>query len=458
VAGLFLVIRYFLNLSNSIVRSNALQDATMYSEALEEFRTIYTAQIVNRLAGHDIEITHDYKNKEKAIPLPATLSMELAEAISKKSTQTHSRLYSDYPFPWRKDREKLDSFEINALDELKKNPDKPYFSFEDFRGKPYLRFAVADKMRESCVDCHNTHPQSPKRDWKTGDVRGVLEVNWPMETFNAHVKTSLNQSKQMLFFLTFSWILLLCWMMFRVHKYSSQLNQKVNELAVSNQELDDFAYIASHDLKEPLRGIHNFSAMIIEDYEKQLDPQGKEKLNTLSRLSKRMESDINDLIYFSRVGRTDINREWLNLNTMVSEIIDSLQFLISENRVSIRINQPLPTIFCDRIKIKEVFHNLLTNAIKYNDKEEKWVEIGYQATNGDYKIPTFYVKDNGIGIMEKHIDLIFKIFKRLHSEKKFGGGTGAGLTIVKKIIQKHSGKIWVESKPQQGTTFFFTIK
>ena len=221
--------------------------------------------------------------------------------------------------------------------------------------------------------------------------------------------------------------------------------------------MDDFAYFASHDLKEPLRGIHNFSSIIIEDYEDKLDSQGKDKLDTLIRLTTRMESLINDLMYFSRVGRTEIKREDTDLNLLLSDITDSLQFSISEKQIDIRIPQELPIVSCDRVGIKEVFHNLLTNAIKYNDKEEKWVEIGCQSQNGIDASQIFYVRNNGIGIREKHMESVFRIFKRLHGQNKFGGGTGAGLTIVKKIIQRHDGQIWIESTFKQGTTFYFTI-
>ena len=278
-----------------------------------------------------------------------------------------------------------------------------------------------------------------------------------METFNAQVKSGLNKTKQMLWVITAFWLILLGWMMYRIHRYSTVLNKKVDELAVSNQELDDFAYIASHDLKEPLRGIHNYSSIIIEDYEDKLDSEGTDKLTTLIRLTKRMENIINDLLYFSRVGRTDINREKTDLNHLIAEITDSLQFSISENQVTCRIPETLPIVSCDHVRLKEVFYNLLTNAIKYNDKEHKWIEIGYQDEDRTKSSPIFYVRDNGIGIKENHVGKVFKLFKRLHGRNKFGGGTGAGLTIVKKIIQKHGGEIWLESTPGQGTTFYFTI-
>jgi two-component system, chemotaxis family, sensor kinase Cph1 len=121
----------------------------------------------------------------------------------------------------------------------------------------------------------------------------------------------------------------------------------------------------------------------------------------------------------------------------------------------------LPTISCDRTQISELFTNLLTNAIKYNDKAEKWVEIGFtQSDSSDPQDPslyTFYVRDNGIGIPPQHLERVFQIFKRLHTQDQYGGGTGAGLTIVQKIVERHGGKIWVESTLDQGSTFYFTL-
>lgn len=231
----------------------------------------------------------------------------------------------------------------------------------------------------------------------------------------------------------------------------AQLNM---ELKRSNSELDAFAYIASHDLKEPLRGIHNYSNFLIEDYGDILNEDGRAKLQTLVRLTQRMEDLIDSLLHFSRLGRVDLSMQQTDLNQVIHRILDLLSPRIEEMGIEIRIPQPLPTVYCDRIQVGEVFSNLITNAIKYNDKAEKWIEIGYFHRN---ETLIFYVKDNGIGIREKHFDAIFRIFKRLHGQNKFGGGTGAGLTIAKKIVERHSGKIWVESTYGEGSTFYFTL-
>lgn len=241
-----------------------------------------------------------------------------------------------------------------------------------------------------------------------------------------------------------------------VLRKADELAQLNIELERSNKELDAFAYIASHDLKEPLRGIHNYSNFLMEDYGDTLNEEGKEKLRTLIRLTQRMEDLIDSLLHFSRLGRADLSMQPTNLNDVVHRILDMLSARIEESGVEIRIPRQLPTVECDRIQIGEVFSNLIVNAIKYNDKANKWIEIGY-LDNLPRPI-TFYVQDNGIGIREKHFESIFRIFKRLHGPNKYGGGTGAGLTIVRKIVERHGGKIWVESNYGQGSIFYFTLE
>ncbi|MFN6537192.1 MAG: ATP-binding protein [Nostoc sp. EkiNYC01] len=242
-----------------------------------------------------------------------------------------------------------------------------------------------------------------------------------------------------------------------VLRKADELAQLNIELERRNNELDAFAYIASHDLKEPLRGIHNYSNFLIEDYGEIIDEEGRHKLRTLIRLTQRMEDLIDSLLHFSRLGRIDLSMQDTDINIIVQRNLDLLSARIEEMGVEIRIPRPLPTVYCDRVQVGEVFNNLIANAIKYNDKPEKWIEIGYVQAASTAPV-TFYVRDNGIGIREKHFEAIFRIFKRLHGPSKYGGGTGAGLTITKKIVERHGGKIWVESTYGEGSTFYFTLQ
>jgi signal transduction histidine kinase len=246
----------------------------------------------------------------------------------------------------------------------------------------------------------------------------------------------------------------------RVDDRTRELARRNEELHQSNKELDDFAYIASHDLKEPLRGIHNFSNFLLEDYAGKLDADGRSKLETLMRLTKRMETLIDSLLQFSRLGRVDLAIDRVDLNDIVAEVLDSLAITLQEEKVEIRVPRPLPKVRADRVRVGEIFANLVVNALKYNDKPQKWIEIGTTQNGSPLGAgpPVFYVRDNGIGIPEKHYDAVFRIFKRLHGRDQFGGGTGAGLTIVKKIVERHHGQIWLESSPGEGTTFYFTLQ
>lgn len=234
----------------------------------------------------------------------------------------------------------------------------------------------------------------------------------------------------------------------------AQLKRYTQELERSNKALDEFAYIASHDLKEPLRGIHNYTSFLQEDYAAKLDDQGRYYLERMHRLAERLTTLIDRLLRYSRLGSTALTITPVNMNSLVDEVVEDLLPSLKERQIEIRRPHTLSTIPCDEIWIGELIQNLITNAAKYNDKPEKWIEIGYSAEHGRQ---VFYVRDNGIGIPLQHQDTIFRIFKRLHEQEKFGGGTGAGLTIARKIVHRHGGNIWVESTEGEGSTFYFTF-
>jgi two-component system, chemotaxis family, sensor kinase Cph1 len=250
--------------------------------------------------------------------------------------------------------------------------------------------------------------------------------------------------------------------------------QKADELALvntelerSNTELDSFAYIASHDLKEPLRGIHNYSSFLIEDYGELLGEAGTKKLTTLMRLTQRMEDLINSLLHYSQFGRADLQFQPVNLGEMVESVLDVIA-ISQPSSTDFRIPRPMPIVQCDRTQVNELFSNLISNAIRYNNQAEKWVEIGYLLPEEltpnllvllhlDRPQTVFLIKDNGIGIRAQHLETIFKIFKRLHAQGAYGEGTGAGLTIAKKVVERHGGTIAVESTYGEGSTFYFTL-
>jgi two-component system, chemotaxis family, sensor kinase Cph1 len=234
---------------------------------------------------------------------------------------------------------------------------------------------------------------------------------------------------------------------------ADELAKIILELERSNKELDSFAYAASHDLKEPLRGIHNYSTILLEDYGSLLDAEGIDYLNTLVRLTQRMDSLIDALLRLSQLGQAEIRRQTTDFNQLLGRVLEMFRASRQQKTVDIRIPRPLPTVECD-VLVSEVFTNLISNAFKYSDRTSQWIEVGYL----DSSPAVFYIRDNGIGIQPHHQETIFRLFKRLHSQEKYGGGTGAGLAIAKKIVERHGGRIWVESIYGEGSTFFFTLQ
>jgi hypothetical protein len=174
--------------------------------------------VVNRVRPHGVEVTHDYETKEGAIPLPVTFAMALGKSIGEKGSGAQPRLYSAYPFPWREDYVVPDSFEAAAWEFLNSNSDKPYYSFTEFEGASVVRYATADIMQTGCVSCHNSHPDSPKTDWKEGDVRGVLEVILPIDTNLTVSKTGLARTFVFMILITLFGVVLFAVVVYRLRR------------------------------------------------------------------------------------------------------------------------------------------------------------------------------------------------------------------------------------------------
>jgi len=233
-----------------------------------------------------------------------------------------------------------------------------------------------------------------------------------------------------------------------------EIRSHVNALQRSNQELDDFAYIASHDLKEPLRGLSHNARFLMEDFGDQISEAGQRRLARMTYLCQRMERLVDDLLYFSRLGRQDLAVKPTDLNAIIDDIETMMETTLQEAGARIIIPERLPVIICDQPRVAELFRNLITNAVKYNDKPEKHVIVGHaRQAEGD----VFFVRDNGIGIMPRYHQEVFRIFRRLNDEDDAVKGTGVGLTFVKKIVERHGGRIWIDSEPGRGSTFYFTL-
>ncbi|MHC4212404.1 MAG: ATP-binding protein [Planctomycetota bacterium] len=225
------------------------------------------------------------------------------------------------------------------------------------------------------------------------------------------------------------------------------INRKVESI---NQELKDFAYIISHDLKAPLRGIKTLADWLAKDYADKLDDNGKEQLNLLISRVDRMHNLIEGVLTYSRVGRVEEDKLQVDLNELMHEITD---MVAPPENITIIVDENLPILECEKTRITQVFENLLSNAIKYMDKPQGQINISCDDNDDEWQ---FCVSDNGPGIEEKYFEKIFRIFQTLTPRDVFES-TGIGLTVIKKIVELHGGKIWVESTIGQGSKFFFTL-
>ena len=241
----------------------------------------------------------------------------------------------------------------------------------------------------------------------------------------------------------------------RVDRYASTLEtavaQRTEELARSNRELEDFASIVAHDLRSPLLTISGYCQLLQEEYGNRLDTEANEYLSHVIGGAARMNRLIEDLLNYSRLGHPKDHLRQVSLESVLAQVSANLESTIRENKAEIR-HDPLPTVTGNQTQLVQLFQNLLDNAIKFRSEMEPLVHVGATQNDVHWK---FTIKDNGIGIKPEHFEQLFQVFNRLHGREY--PGTGIGLAVCKKIVERHGGRIWVESEPSSGTTFSFTL-
>jgi signal transduction histidine kinase len=244
--------------------------------------------------------------------------------------------------------------------------------------------------------------------------------------------------------------------MAKIEEKNVEVGKQKDLLEAVNKELDSFVHTVSHDLRAPLHGIEGFANFLKEDYSSRLDKEGVDYLVRIIAGTRRMNKLIDDLLTLSRISRIMNPYEYVDMNELIQSVLLRIEFDIRKQNVLMKVANGLPTVYCDKIKMGEVFLNLINNAIKFSSKNASarpTVEVGWNDREAAYE---FYVKDNGIGIDKKYHSEVFGIFRRLHTQEEYEG-TGAGLSIVKKVIDDHKGNIWIESEPGKGATFYFTL-
>lgn len=225
--------------------------------------------------------------------------------------------------------------------------------------------------------------------------------------------------------------------------------QLLNELQLRNQDLKDFAYVVSHDLKAPLRAIGSLAGWLVSDYQDKLDAQGQELVRLLLERTERMHNLIEGILEYSKIGRIHEQHKALELEPLLLEVADSLDL---PAHIQLKLDTPLPTLLAEPTRIRQLFSNLIGNAAKFMDKAQGEISVSCQQKDEFWE---FAVSDNGPGIAPKHYEKVFQLFQTLQARDEFES-TGIGLTLVKKIVELYGGSIWLESELGQGSSFIFS--
>jgi len=242
-----------------------------------------------------------------------------------------------------------------------------------------------------------------------------------------------------------------------VHRLNEELEQRVidrtAQLAAANRELEAFSYSVSHDLRAPLRGVNGFVSMLKEEYADRLDAEGNRLLGVVSSEALRMGRLIDDLLAFSRLGRQKMGTTNVDMTALAQVEFDNLTRAPAGAIPRFELH-PLPVAHGDPSMLRQVFANLIGNAIKFSrTRKDPVVEVGSKPGNGEI---TYYIKDNGAGFDARYAHKLFGVFQRLHSEEEYEG-TGVGLALVHRVIHRHGGRVWAESKLGEGATFSFSL-
>lgn len=455
-------------LQTHVVEKSSLSYAKLYSDSIIAFRTLYSSEVVKTAETFGLEVTHDYYSKEKAIPLPATLSILLGQKIGEIGSGATAQLYSPYPFPWRQETGGLrDDFAKKAWKALNNDPEKPFYKFEDFNGKKVLRYAVADRMRSSCIGCHNHHPDSVRRDWNVNDVRGVLDITLPLDGVINSTKKDLQITVYLYSLLAILGIFGIISMIKRHGKQASILEEAVKmrtlelerekgKAEMASQAKTRFLSRMSHEFRTPLNAILGFSQLLDsrlntateKDYCKEIMGAGNHLLEL-----------INEVLDLSKIeaGRLNLNMGPVNVNGLITSACRMVNPLAEVKGITLSYDESTndEVVWADKKCLKQALINLLSNAIKYNRRMGS-VEIFVTAEeHGRIRIN---MTDTGYGLNEDQIRNLFRPFERLGAEKSSIEGLGIGLIISKNLLKEMNGSIGVTSKEGKGSTFWIELQ
>ncbi len=466
------------------MEAQALQSAKQMTDALVEFRTVYTSEVVERVRHRGIPVTHDYVRIEGAIPLPATLSMMLGNRIGAQENGTQTRLYSAFPFPWRRAEGGLDdAFSKDAWAILSKKPSTPFYRFEERNGVPVLRYATADTMRAPCVDCHNSHPDSPKTDWKIGDVRGVMEVITPLSVPLLQSRLGLIETAALMLLMTLGGLSIIGIVLSHLRRVASEANDLAQKTHRANEKLEreieehrqtnesliaareqavvanhaksEFLAFMSHELRTPLNAINGFSEVIKNET---FGPVGNAKYREYSgaihESGQHLLGLINDILDLSKIesGKDDLHESKIDIAAAIKAALNLVGQHAEQGGVRIDLDYPdlLPDLRADKRKLKQILVNLLSNAVKFTDSGGAVTLKAWCRMDSGH---VFQIADTGIGIAPEDIPKALSRFGQV--DGALAGqyqGTGLGLPLTRVLVEQHGGTLDLQSEAGVGTT------
>ena len=455
---------------SNLLESAALEGVSLHAESLEELRTLYTSEVVERLRGRGVTVTHDYAAHEGAIPLPATLSMELGRRIGERGSGAQVRLYSDYPFPWRADGGPRDAFERDALRYLRENPGKVFFRFEDFLGRSALRYAKADLMREDCVSCHNSHPASPKTDWSAGDVRGVLEIIRPLHRLEAQMRESLRETFALAAALILLALAAIALVIRRLLRFSIDLERQVRSRTAdletaraaaeaASRAKSDFLAVVSHELRTPLTSINGALGLLAGPLAARLPNEARALSATALGSSAHLGRLIDDILDVTAIdgGNLRLVVQPVDVNALVARALTLNQGYAASRGVRLELAAPCAEAWVrgDGRRLQEVLARLLSNAAKHSPAGAA-VEVGVACVGERVRVA---VRDRGAGVPETLRPRLFERFAQAGEEvtTRSAEGTGLGLAIAKAIVEAHGGTVGYEDAEGGGARFWFEL-